>query len=64
MKKFSVISYTEYVCPCCGMKKVSEVRDEGDMYCSKNHNPKTMKKKLKTASLLPLISAQPVFAEP
>ena len=48
MKKFNAISYTEYVCPCCGMKKVSEVRDERKVYCYKNHNPKVMKKRYKT----------------
>jgi hypothetical protein len=48
MKKFSVVSYMEYVCPCCGVKKVSEVKDTEDkVYCSRKHEPREMRKKFK-----------------
>ena len=49
MKKFASISYVEYTCPCCGMKKFSEVRDdEIKEYCSRKHISVEMKKRYKT----------------
>ena len=48
MRKFNVISYTEFVCPCCGRKKVSEVKEEDKSYCSFKHSLIEMKKKYKT----------------
>ena len=47
MKKFNAISYTEFVCPCCGTKKVFDIKDD-KLYCSKNHSPKEMKKKYRS----------------
>ena len=47
-RKFSVISYEEYVCPCCGRKKVSEVKEEATAYCSFKHEPREMKKRYRT----------------
>jgi hypothetical protein len=49
MRKFSVVSYTEYVCPCCGVKKVTEIRDtEEKVYCSRKHILTEMTKRTKT----------------
>ena len=49
MKRFKVVSYTEYVCPCCGVRKVSEMKDDEEekVYCSRKHEPREMKKKYK-----------------
>ena len=48
MRKFNVISYTEYVCPCCGVRKVTEVKDDEKVYCAMKHPLKEMKKSYKT----------------
>ena len=48
MRKINVISYTEFVCPCCGRKKVSEVKEDDKSYCSFKHTLTEMKKKYKT----------------
>ena len=49
MLKFNVISYTEYVCPFCGRKNISEVKENnGKSYCSFKHSLTEMKKKYKT----------------
>ena len=47
MKKFNVISYTEYVCPCCGMKRVFDSKED-KIYCSKNHTIREMKRKYRS----------------
>ena len=47
-RKFSVISYEEYVCPCCGRKKVSDVKEDSKAYCSFKHTLTEMKKRYRT----------------
>ena len=48
MKKFNVISYEEFVCPCCGRKKVTEVKEDYKVYCSIKHTLVEMKKHYRT----------------
>ena len=47
-RKFSVISYEECICPCCGRKKVTELKDNTISYCSYKHAPREMKKRYRT----------------
>ena len=47
-RKFNVISYEEYICHCCGRKKISEVKDEATSYCSYKHESMEMKKRYRT----------------
>lgn len=48
-KKFNVLSYQEYVCPCCGRKKFTELTDiDKKCYCSFKHITTKMKKTIKT----------------
>ena len=51
MRKFDVISYTKYVCPCCGRVKISEVKEDVKSYCSFKHTLTEMKKTYKTEIL-------------
>ena len=48
MRKFNVISYEEFVCPCCGRKKVSELKGDTKAYCSFKHILTEMKKHYRT----------------
>jgi hypothetical protein len=47
-RKFNVISYEEFVCPCCGRKKVYELKENSNSYCSYKHPPREMKKHYRT----------------